>query len=147
MSEQINLEALSQRIAEQVSRERSRRAKGLFIADLMIYVLFMILAWVVLPMGGGLVITDTTLAIMLMLTIGWGIGLVTHGSTVAMSSPQQQSASQDLAITRELLRLVRENDLDKPKCKRGDRLMLSEDGELLEIDTDDDLSQQQTMRR
>lgn len=141
MSEQINLEALSQRIAAQMRR---RQAVGLFIANLIIYVVFVLLAWIVFPRSGGnFIMNDITLVTMLMMTIGWGMGIGLHWVTIRLRPDGM--AAQEQAIARELLRMVREGD--SPKRKRHDRLMLTEDGELLEIETGDDLGQQQRVGR
>jgi len=69
--------------------------------------------------------------------LGWGIGLGAHGLTLFFSSPSRVEAREraiQREIERERERLVNDDYYEKPK--RDQRMRLTDDGELIEIDDD-----------
>lgn len=136
----IDYEAVQARVEARLEREQKRSLAGLLIANSLIYGVFMILCWFVLPNAttNNLVVTGVMMVILLLLSVGWTCGLILHivATLTALGMMQQSQRAQALAKE-----LQAELTANPAKRKRADRLLLSEDGELLEITDDDKLAQ------
>lgn len=151
LNDLIDVEAVNERVEQALTKERSRGYIGLFVANLIVYVAFILMAWVFIPLVSGPqpILTDALLAILIMLSVGWGTGVLLHGIATAMMMGAMDKALRERVTARELQREIQRLGLEalaaaKEKPKRShERLMLSEDGELLDITEDDDMTARQ----
>lgn len=96
-----------------------------FAIHLAIYAIIIPAAWMICIMLGW------SLIFPILLTLGWGIGLAAHGIDISFHS-NRSTAAREQAIRDAQLRVPQFGAQTKEKRKH-DRLVLSEDGELLEI--------------
>ena len=143
----IDYDAIGQRVESRLVRERNKNLIGLFVANLVLFVVFSVLVWVILPLTNFSFsyeqMSSATLATLILLSTGWLTGLILHGATaLTVSGALNKRLRERLTaqeIQRELQHISRELAKEKAsaKPKRSyDRLMLGEDGELQEITTD-----------
>ncbi len=75
---------------------------------------------------------------------GWGLGVIIHGLEVFLDDPLRR----ERAIEREMRKLgFTATDIEAEKPKRGERVALSEDGELIYEEDDDDPEEEEAPRR
>ncbi len=143
----IDYEAISQRVDRKLVRERNKSLIGLFLANLIIFITFSVMVWVILPLTNFSysyeTLSSANLLTLIMLSIGWLTGLILHGVTALSASGAMNNRLRERLTAQEIERELRQmsHDLAKTKVsekpKRSyDRLVLSEDGELVEITTD-----------
>ena len=151
LNDLIDVEAVNERLEKALTKERKRIYLGLFLANLIVYVVFMLMAWVFIPLVSGpqIFITDALLATLIMLSVGWGTGALLHGIATASAMGAMDKALRERVTAREFQREIQRLGLEalaaaKEKPKRShERLMLSEDGELLDITEDDNMTARQ----
>jgi hypothetical protein len=146
-SENPDTAALRRQVEIEVRKQRRAAQTGLFIANLIIFLVFMMLAWVIVPSTADISFTDDHMAIMIILSIGWGVGLLLH----SMSARSMSKEWERVVRRRTARRLVQDamlgiSDDDDPlleiapveKAKRGRLIEISDEGEILDILDDDD---------
>jgi hypothetical protein len=143
----IDYDAIGQRVESRLVRERNKNLIGLFVANLVLFVVFSVLVWVILPLTNFSFsyeqMSSATLATLILLSTGWLTGLILHGATALTASGALNKHLRERLTAQEIQRelqhisreLAKEQASGKPK-RSYDRLMLGEDGELLEITTD-----------
>lgn len=139
MLNDFDYDEINRRVDERMSRERNRGLIGLFAANLIIFLVFMTLVWLVLPNVGswqGVISTQLMLSLIL-LSVGWLTGLIMHAVTALMAAGVMNKATRERLTAEEIQREIKRVGLDvlaqREKPKRHDRLTLTEDGELLEV--------------
>lgn len=96
-----------------------------FAIHLAVYTIIIPAAWIVCMMLGWSFIFP------LLLTLGWGVGLAAHGIDISFHS-SRSTASREKAI-RDAQNRVPQFGAPPKEKRKHDRLVLSEDGELLDI--------------
>ncbi len=150
LNDPIDTEAINERVEQALTKERKRIYLGLFVANLLVYI-FILMAWLFIPLVSGpqFTVPDTLLAILIMLSVGWGTGVLLHGIATATAMGAMDKSLRERVTAREFQHEIQRLGLEalaaakeKPK-RRTERLMLSEDGELLDITEDDDMTARQ----
>ncbi len=100
-----------------------------FLIHLAVYTILNPAAWIIC------ILLSWALIFPILLTLGWGIGLAAHGIDISFHS-NRSTAAREQAIRDAQLRVPQFGAQPKEKRKH-DRLVLSEDGELLEIVDED----------
>ena len=140
-NDNLDYAALRRRVEAEVQRERQRGQKALFLVNAGIFILFLLLAWLLIPnTSTNFYASDDTFGMMIMLSVGWATGLFMHGlSAFAIGSPDWMKRHRRRIMAREIeyARLGLDDDElldDVPleKAKRGE-LRLSDEGEVLDI--------------
>jgi hypothetical protein len=130
---QLDYRALQRRAAQAAKRQQARVRVGLFLANIFLFVVFILMGWGII--GGRGLYDDRFFIGMLFLSLGWFTSLILHGSTVWMQSERGTRGLQQRAMAREIARLGLDHMDDIPdwdeKAKR--RTRLTEDGELVEV--------------
>jgi hypothetical protein len=136
--ERIDYEQLRFRVEQKIQREKRQVRIGLLVPNIILFVLFMLVAWVLVPRTAGLVLSDDMLALVLILSIGWATGLLlqTVGFYMETDAYKRRLSKRYMAqeVADEMARL---DSYEVAKPKRG-RLELGEDGELIEIVDEDE---------
>lgn len=143
----IDYDAIGQRVESRLVRERNKNLIGLFLANMLMFVIFSVLVWAILPLTNLSFsyeqMDSATLTTLILLSTGWLTGLILHGATALTASGVLDKHLRERLTAQEIQRelrhisreLAQEKTSDKPK-RSYDRLRLGEDGELLEITTD-----------
>jgi hypothetical protein len=131
---QIDYSAVRRRVEEGLKRDKGRSRVVLLIANIAIYVMFM------LVVAGAVVIftpyiSDVYVGAIAMLAVGWGVGVFLQLITVLMEAGKLDGLMRDRlmmrAIREEMMRLGSDElDLEKPKRN----MKLTDDGELVEVE-------------
>jgi hypothetical protein len=137
----IDYAALGQRVEEGLRRDKRALRIGMFGVNLFLFVLFMLIAWVVIPSVDGVFYPDAAIGGMLMLMVGWAVGLFLQGMTLMVDTAAGERQMRQQVMTREIQRVFEERalaemraaDYAQRKAKRSERLGLSDDGELVEL--------------
>ncbi len=142
-NDHLDYAAIRRRVEVELQQERRRGQMALFMANSLIFFIFMLLAWVLVPnTSSSFFLSDDTLGMLIMLSIGWATGLFMHGlSAFSLSSKGWSDRHRKRLMVREIeyARLGLDDELlDEPleKSKRG-TLRLSDEGELLDIVDDE----------
>jgi len=124
----IDYDAIRRRVQERLNKRKE------FIAHFAAYIMTNLIVWITyfLIQPGGLWVL-----IPLMTTLGWGIGIVIHGSITffeagGMDSWQEREMRKEVARERMRLGLPPEDGDSWKKPKRDRIIRLSDDGELIE---------------
>lgn len=138
----LDYTAIRRRVEAELQQDRRRGQIALFAVDVFIFCLFMLLTWVLVPATSSrFSMTDDVLAAMILLSIGWSVGLVMHAITaLGIGSKGWIDRHRRRLLAREIeyARLGIDDDLlDESvlvqKAKRGGKLRLSDEGEMLDI--------------
>lgn len=142
-NDDLDYAAIRRRVDAELQQERRRGQMVLFLVNGLIFFIFMVVTWVLVPYTStNFALTDDMLAAMMMLSVGWATGLLLHGlSAFIYSSNRWSDRHRKQAMVREIeyARLGLDDDLlDEPleKAKHG-QLRLSDEGELLDIVDDE----------
>jgi len=114
------------RIRQSIQRDFNKRKE--FLIHLAVFIPINLLFWLVWRTVG----SAEGFPWPVLLTFGWGIGLIAHGVETWFQTGSRVT-SREAAIQREI---ERERELRGEKPKRS-RLMIAEDGELVEVVEDD----------
>ncbi len=112
------------RIRQGIERDFNKRKE--FLIHLSVYLPINLLFWLVWLMAGGVQAAFPWPAL---LTLGWGVGLVAHGVDTYFQTGRRITAREQ-AIQREIEREREQLYGEKPKRSR---LVIAEDGELMEV--------------
>src|SRR5690606_33415263 len=133
---QIDYRAIRDRAAAAVRRSKSRARVSLFLVNLFLFVTFILFGWG--TAGGRGLYPDNLFFGLLLLSVGWFIGLLLHGTALWLDSASAGRRLQERAIAREIAREMARLGLDEPdlpewgeKVKRTSRLS-EDDSELLD---------------
>ncbi|HEX2908328.1 MAG TPA: hypothetical protein VHO69_15760 [Phototrophicaceae bacterium] len=155
MRDDLDYAAIRRQVEADLRREQQQNQKLFFVGNLITFLVFMVGAWFVLPNVQDVPLDEATMLMTLTVSIGWAVGLLLHWFSLyyATSERLQQDTRRRLmqrAVQDAQLGLNRELDTDgqREKAKRGlnGQLVLSDEGELLEIVAEDDLSQKRENR-
>ena len=138
----IDYVALRRRVDEGLKRDKRTMRLVMFAVNLFLYVLFMIIAWAIVSSS---FYSNASLGALIMLSVGWGINLFMQGMTFIADTAAGERQMRQQVMTREIQRLFDERaqaEMEaaaylQEKAKRGGRLEVAEDGELIEIVDDD----------
>ncbi|GIL14493.1 MAG: hypothetical protein BroJett038_32130 [Chloroflexota bacterium] len=153
-NDQLDYAAIRRRVEAELQQKRRRGQIALFAVNCMIFFIFMLLTWVLIPStSSNFMLRDDMLAAIMMLSVGWATGLFLHGlSAFAIGSKSWNDQQRKTLMVREIeyARLGLDDmmpDEAPPieKAKRG-RLHLSNEGELLDI-VDDEWSDEAPRRQ
>lgn len=144
MRDDLNYTAIRRQVEADLNRERRQARVALFAVNLFLLVLFTLLAVLVIPGVGP--VTDSTIVGMLMLIIGWAVGVLLHGlSALGLGQNWEREARRRhtaSAIADARLGLiggeVDEGEPEKRKRRSGGAFRLSDEGEILEVIADED---------
>ncbi len=148
LNDRIDYETVNQRVEDALKRAQRRNMLGLFLANVLIYAVFMFLGWILIPNVSSMQVflSNAVLATFIMLSVGWGTGVFLHGVSTALALGAMNQSLRERVTARELQREIHRLGLaaehEKPK-RRQQRLALTEDGEMLEIADDEELLRQQ----
>src|SRR5215831_4771328 len=139
-NQDIDFEAVRRR-AEKRTNEKIE-----FFIHLAVYVVVNLVLWALgIGVSGALNLGTWGFLLPLLVTLGWGIGLVIHGAKVYLEGNfkarmREQEIRRELELERLRLGINDEDDdmvLEKPKRKqRGRTVRLTDDGELADADED-----------
>jgi hypothetical protein len=142
---QLDYAAIRRRVEVELQQERRRGQIALFAVNCMIFFVFMMVTWVLVPStSSNFMLTDDVLAAIIMLSVGWATGLFLHGlSAFAIGSKNWNDRRRKTLMVREieyarlgLDDMMLDDAAPVEKAKRG-RLHLSNEGELLDIVDDE----------
>lgn len=137
--DQIDVRSLRRTMQVELERQKKRTRNGLFLAHLLVTILFVIIAWGLI--GSDLAQpSDEVIAMIIMLTSGLLLGLFFHALSLGIEHRMGQGQLRERAMARaldlEMQRLGIEDE--EPADTKRKRLMtLSDDGELVEESVDD----------
>lgn len=143
----IDYAALGRRVEEGVQRSKRALRLTMFAVSLFLFALFMFIAWVAVP-ATSVPLTGDAIGAMIMLTIGWAVSLFLQGMALTPDTAAGERQIREQAMSREIQRIFEARALDEMravehlqrKAKRGERVAISDDGELVElVDDDSDL--------
>jgi hypothetical protein len=124
------------RIRQSIQRDFNKRKE--LLIHLAVFVPINMLFWMVWQIAGGM---EGGFPWPVLLTFGWGVGLAAHGVDTWLQTGNRVT-SREAAIQREI---QREQGLQAEKPKRS-RLVIADDGELVEI-VEDDLEAEEKPKR
>lgn len=154
-NDDLDYAAIRRRVEVELQQDRRRGQTILFAVNVFLFCLFMLLTWVVVPAtSSNISMSDDALATLIMLSIGWAIGLVMHSLTAfSIGSKAWMDRHRRRLLAREIeyARLgIDEELLDESalveKVKRGGKLRLSDEGEMLDI-VDEDYAGEEPRRQ
>ena len=154
-NEALDYAAIRRRVEADVQQRRRRGQIALFFVNALIFFVFMVVTWVLVPAtSSNFIRSDDVLAAMIMLSIGWTTGLLMHGlSAFAIGSARWTDRRRRQFMVREIeyARLGLDDamldDAAPPeKAKRG-TMRLSDEGELLDIVDDEYTAERRGQRR
>jgi hypothetical protein len=127
-NDQIDYDAIRRRVQERLNKRKE------FIAHFAAYIMTNLTLWILY-----FLVEPNTLWILIpiMSTLGWGIGLVIHGSVVffesgGMDAWQEREMQKEIARERMRRGLPPEDGESWEKPKRDRIMRLTDDGELIE---------------
>jgi hypothetical protein len=112
------------RIRQSIEKDFNKRKE--FLIHLSVYLPINLLFWLVWQMAGGVQAAFPWPAL---LTLGWGVGLVAHGVDTYFQTGRRITAREQ-AIQREI---EREREQRFGEKRKRSRLVIAEDGELMEV--------------
>src|SRR5688572_32848384 len=98
----LDYRALQRRAAQAAKRQQARVRVGLFLANVFLFVVFILMGWGII--GGRGLYDDRFFIGMLFLSLGWFTSLILHGSTIWMQSERGTRGLQQRAMAREIAR-------------------------------------------
>ncbi|MEZ4669339.1 MAG: hypothetical protein R3E39_15650 [Anaerolineae bacterium] len=157
MRPEIDYPAIQQRVDAKVKKEMRLAKFVLFAVNLGLFVVFIFMAWQLYLSNGGeppiweqfvnipgiaRSAGNPTTGALVMLTVGWGIGLLFQLISLIfdtrLGERQTRERLMGREVNKELARLGLEPSTDQQE-KSKHMMRLSDDGELEELVTDDDL--------
>jgi hypothetical protein len=149
MNDGLDYAAIRRRVEAGLKQEKRRNKWGMFIANLIVFLVFNAIVWgyVLFRGAGGINMTETQIGFMAMLSIGYGMAVLFHFISNLMDGGSMERQLRERVMARELqnevLRLGEAMEDEPPtKRKRDAAYRLSDDGELLEVIDDEDAPQQ-----
>ncbi len=148
MYDDIDYVALGRRVEESVRRGKRTTRLVAFGVSVLLFVVFVLIAWLIVPTSSGDPAAGQALASgVITLTIGWAASLFLQGAAFITDTAAGERQARQQAVARELQRILEERALDElraadygqRKAKRDERLEIGADGELVElVDARDD---------
>lgn len=140
MRDEIDYAALRRLVEEGVKRDKRRTRMIMMSINIFLYVLFMIIGWAMILNSSD---SAATLGVMIMFSACWGVSLFFQGMTLVADTAAGERQLRQQAMAREIQRIFEQRtseDAGYPehKAKRGGRLEVSDDGELVEIVDEND---------
>lgn len=142
LNDNLDYAAIRRRVEAELQQDRRRGQIALFAVNAFIFGLFMLLTWFLVPATSpNTTASDDVLAAMILLSIGWTLGLILHAITaLGIGSKSWIDRHRRRLLAREIEyarlgideALLGESMLVE-KAKRGGRWQLSDEGELLDI--------------
>ena len=74
--ERIDYEQLRFRVEQKIQREKRQTRLGLLVPNIIMFILFMVIAWFIVPDNAQIFLNDDIVALLLILSIGWATGLI-----------------------------------------------------------------------
>jgi hypothetical protein len=108
---QLDYRAIQRRADAAVRQQQFRTRLGLFLADLILFVAFILLGWA--NIGGRGLYPDQFFFTTSLLSIGWFIGLVLHGTLVWLSSERGTRRMRERAVAREIAQEMSRQGVDE----------------------------------
>jgi hypothetical protein len=138
--DRVDYEALLKRVEESLAREKRNRHIRLFAANAAFFLTMMALVWLVFFQLSHFGINDSQAVPLILLSVGWAIGLMMHAITVFGAGKKAEAQLREQIMGRELqheiVRLAKGDAAEKPK--RAGRLALSDDGEVIEVEAEEE---------
>lgn len=143
MTPEMDYKAIEERVEASVRREKNISKFVLFAANLGMYVVFLMMSWQMFLANGGTPpqwadminwpgitkpTTDPFTSALLMVSIGWGIGLFMHVVSLIIDSRLGERSIRDRAMGREMRKAMTE--MSREQEKRKGMMRLTDDGEL-----------------
>lgn len=127
MIDNVDMEALQQKIEADLDKQRGRSRVVMFAVNLILFVTFASISWIMLPLTQpDFIFTDATLTALILLSVGWMTGVIMHGVQTLVDSRATDRAMRDRLLAEHLkniaLEQIRQQELDKAKRKRAERL-------------------------
>lgn len=146
MRDDLDYAAIRRQVEADLDRERRRSRVALFAVDLFLLALFTLLAALVILVPSAGAVASNIIGGMLMLIIGWAVGVLLHGlSALGFGQNWEREARRRhtvSVIADARLGLIGdeagEGEPEKRKRWAGSTFRLSEEGEILEVITDED---------
>jgi hypothetical protein len=135
MRDDIDYAALRRRVEEGVRRDKRRLRLVMLSVSAFLYVLFVAIA---LALASTAFLSNAATGALTMLIVGWGVTLFLQGMTFAADTAAGERQMRQQAMAREIQRIFEQRAFEEAaylerKAKRGGRLEVSDDGELIEI--------------
>lgn len=130
---------LQAEIEREVVHQRRLAGRIFFGTNLLLLILFMIIS-MSMVFGSGIQPTDTHLAALIMLGVGWAVATFMQGMALMIDSNSGEKQIRDRVMRDKMNTLMQQEMLRRAvaersaKPKREERLALSEDGELVPLD-------------
>ncbi len=151
MNDQIDYDLVRQRVKRGIEKQKQLMHTFLFALNVLMFVLFMVIAYGIYLSGDGnslsdifasseLEATNPALSALVVLTAGWLTSLILHGVSLFMNTKLGERQIRNRVIANELGRELFQLDAEEDPLPKRKRLMeLVDDGELAEIDDFDDV--------
>lgn len=140
MSQDIDYRRVRRYVDENLSKRKNRTQQVFFFVSLLMFILFNLIVWIVFNLGQ---YGENAIGGGIMLSVGWGVSILYHFINLMLNTKvgeQQLRESLTLrGIQHEMARLGMADmselgEMEKPK--RHETVQLSDDGELVDADTD-----------
>lgn len=136
--DRIDYDAVRERAEIDMQRRKRLSRSIFFVVSLGMFILFQCIVWLGFVSQTTMPMDDNIMGALIMLTVGWAVGLFMHGMSALMDTGAMDRSMREQSIAREIAREVTRmaHEPARDKAKHSGRLAVSDDGELVEVEDD-----------